>query len=317
MFELLLRSGKASEQYPYSGPGSKNLMGGDTEYGYFGELKHAGMGVNDQLISLLRGYSFTPKSDLATTTWRKFYYKGKVLFYPEAGLGNATYLDLQSCRLVFDATLAPPNVPDTLPWTTTPMYSANPIIVGSDGTKFRVRNIEAYAAGYATNASSIPVGVGTEAYDLISRLYQNDLTNPFGVKFNANIWATATGYLTQEISRIANNDAAGIFQSTVFSLGLVSNISTTTRWLPVLEVIPPDSNSLFPPYNLQYTTDITEDSVTPNTSASVVYPPSETSLRDEPGQTFATVQSMLTPIYDVHVVETVPSTSYARVSAIS
>ncbi|QXO09599.1 hypothetical protein pEaSNUABM11_00175 [Erwinia phage pEa_SNUABM_11] len=80
--------------YPDSGPGTKELRVGDTEFGYFGPVSGTLMPSSQQLVNaILDGSGITPPT-IATPTspdWMKFYYKGKVVFVPKTNMVGTTW----------------------------------------------------------------------------------------------------------------------------------------------------------------------------------------------------------------------------------
>lgn len=97
MFEQLLSSGmfKKGTYFPNSGPGTKYLMIGDENLGYFGEVEVP------EMPSQMRVQGDLPLpvgAGLASVYnprfyWWKFFYKGQVLYYPSDSIFNGTTWD--------------------------------------------------------------------------------------------------------------------------------------------------------------------------------------------------------------------------------
>lgn len=103
MWENLLSSGLSggSNHFPDSGPGSKNLIAGDEQLGYFGEVSVTSMFTPDQLCNELGGYYpgvTTPEEN----GWYKFFYNGKVLYIAKRAVRSAvSWTDLYENGLVY------------------------------------------------------------------------------------------------------------------------------------------------------------------------------------------------------------------------
>lgn len=84
MFEALLSAGSRKGYYPNSGPGTKHLLSGDENFGYFGVVTDAEMsGIADTLVDTL--FEPTPTLEYIrydSVNWVKVFYKQKVYYYP-------------------------------------------------------------------------------------------------------------------------------------------------------------------------------------------------------------------------------------------
>lgn len=85
MLEMLM-GGKVKEDYPDSGPGPKNLKFGDTDAGYFGTVSQSELFTASEVIAAIT-ISVTQRAD-ANMLWCKFFWKGKVIYYPSQYLFN-------------------------------------------------------------------------------------------------------------------------------------------------------------------------------------------------------------------------------------
>lgn len=84
MFETLLTAGSAKGYYPNSGPGTKKLLSGDEDFGYFGVVTEAEMkGISTTLVDLLAAANPSRAHiRYESDNWIKVFYRRKVLYYP-------------------------------------------------------------------------------------------------------------------------------------------------------------------------------------------------------------------------------------------
>lgn len=84
MFEALLSAGSRKGYYPNSGPGTKHLLSGDENFGYFGVVTDAEMsGIADTLVdTLFERSSISEYIRYSSINWVKVFYKQRVYYYP-------------------------------------------------------------------------------------------------------------------------------------------------------------------------------------------------------------------------------------------
>lgn len=84
MLEALLAAGGGGGYYPNSGPGSKRLLVGDEQLGYFGTVSEELLNNPNDIIadSLSRSSGKTVYATFNNTLWNKFFFQGKVLYLP-------------------------------------------------------------------------------------------------------------------------------------------------------------------------------------------------------------------------------------------
>lgn len=83
---------------PYTGPGPQELMRGDWEQGYFGDVSTTDMFGAIELQQLV---GFGTTAGLEVFVWHKFAYRGKVLYFPSQHLSLVSWNMLYGKGLVF------------------------------------------------------------------------------------------------------------------------------------------------------------------------------------------------------------------------
>lgn len=92
----------------YTGPGPQELISGDSECGFFGEVTEQELDSPFQVIA--RAMEVTNKNLGNSTNWLKFYYKGKILFVAKNAYHQASYQRLYLAR-VTTGKKGPPKYP--------------------------------------------------------------------------------------------------------------------------------------------------------------------------------------------------------------
>lgn len=78
----------AKAYYPDSGPGSKGLLFGDTDEGYFGEVSSAELMSGSELIRLIWNNVNNPSVSVDDVVWGKFFWRGSVIYFAWRGIAN-------------------------------------------------------------------------------------------------------------------------------------------------------------------------------------------------------------------------------------
>lgn len=90
--------------YPNSGPGPKNLLQGDSLLGYFGTVSADEIFTHKKLVDTVFAKGVKPNVYSGTEGWYKFFYQGKVLYFPVSPCGyNVSWATLYSEGLVYGA----------------------------------------------------------------------------------------------------------------------------------------------------------------------------------------------------------------------
>jgi len=81
----------------YTGPGPQQLIAGDTECGFYGEVTEQELDNPGLLMSRVIGVTSFLGSN---TNWLKFSYKGKVLYLPKQMVSQCTYKTLYDAKVI-------------------------------------------------------------------------------------------------------------------------------------------------------------------------------------------------------------------------
>lgn len=242
MIELLVGSGaKGNSYFPDSGPGSKTLIYGDEDFGYFGTLT-----VDEfmQYTELRRQLSFYEGNsvNLTNNEWVKVIFKKKVLFFPRKYIsGSISWNTLYDNGLVH-------GVNDNGPFQSPNGPTNQQRIVNTKGSNFRVRLFSAHDIDPSTQTGA--VSWGNQTTSPASEINKSEL----GTILNGLIANPNAGYPGHKWGVLTGdsffNGINGVTQKTIASNNLncqlaVGNtgVSTTAKtiiggWLPVLELIP-------------------------------------------------------------------------------
>lgn len=84
MIEALLSGGTGGGYYPNSGPGSKRLLVGDEQLGYFGTVTEELLNNPSDIVvgALARQNPNVNYATFNNTLWNKFFFQGKVIYLP-------------------------------------------------------------------------------------------------------------------------------------------------------------------------------------------------------------------------------------------
>lgn len=229
-FSYQLERGK---YYGASGPGSKYLLLGDENFGFFGKVDTTEMFTNLELWNVtFAGKGTTAQRQLFVEGWFKFFYKGKVIYMPQAPTAsNLSWNDLYNLGYMYgiDGVGSYP--------TTTPVSQLKQISLKKAGVTsyFRLRTPRASMSepdGYFVGRPGSGNYAGTEL-DLLTRLFTG------GAWGNEN--GTQWGQWCMMQDTISNNTANNFRISTMtgtnWSVGSKSGAGTTQYWWPVLELV--------------------------------------------------------------------------------
>lgn len=157
---------------PRTGPGPQELIAGDYELGYFGQVTSFDFFTAEELEFMI-GYdeSINPNSnrDVNAPPWFKFAYKGRILFIPQQGLRyHTTWQELYEQGMVYGTTDIGPAVPAGV----TPTVQDK--TVTKNGETFSIRLIRGaperpWNATIVDDADSVGLN-GSEWNDLIYRV---------------------------------------------------------------------------------------------------------------------------------------------------
>lgn len=80
----------------YTGPGPQELISGDTECGFFGEVTEQELDNPSLVMTRAVGVGATYGT---SPNWLKFYYRGKILYVAKQMLANVSYLSLYTSKV--------------------------------------------------------------------------------------------------------------------------------------------------------------------------------------------------------------------------
>jgi hypothetical protein len=245
MLEVLLTGGKSGRFFPDSGPGSKILIAGTKDYGYFGEVTEAELGLNSEFTRLLDQTDATARSiDVVTNTWFKFVLKGKFLFFPKIPLAGVMPLkNLYAMRAVIDAD-DPLKYPTDIT-TSQPVYQQNLHIGNPTNELFKVRTFDQYpdvAQSPNTTGNVTPVAESEIAKLMMALMLSSPYPDVLKIKqYNWNNFTRIGGtdyhvFFTQDLGP-NSNPLQSVFTLTTMYTNWVAN-TDSSAWRPLLQYIP-------------------------------------------------------------------------------
>lgn len=253
---LSLANSGGGKHFPDSGPGSKTLLLGDEELGYFGEIGQE-FGFTKKILSLILPNDNIDVLDLTgaqDNSWLKFIFKGKVLYTPRRPIAaNVSHAQLYDSGMAF-----PHGVDVPYDYTNHPGTRQDAVIeVSENGVSHTLsaRLMRAFSTDgdYLTPGSSFPPNTvdsakNSEMYNLLFRLLRqvptsNDVlptipliqTAAYGVDISNN-------YCTIFSEITAGNRKSGLryynqFFSSYNSIDIFSK-GNIYFFRPVLETLP-------------------------------------------------------------------------------
>lgn len=218
-----------------TGPGAQEILRGDWERGFFGELTPQEFVDHNELV-LLTGMASAGTAVTGAINWIKCARKGKVLFYPKSAIRTTV-----SWKVLYEKGLVY-GMEGVGPFPTIPGVVATDqnTIVEIKGFRYRVRLMKVLSDGVdsAADAASAPVEK-SEWHDLVVTL--TTLVLP------EQTWGNLANYAAADLSVGGNIAIRQELSSTLgqyFYRSTVAltwaNLTTATaayQWIPVLELI--------------------------------------------------------------------------------
>jgi hypothetical protein len=249
MIEALLAGGaRGQTNFPDSGPGSKNLLYGNEQLGYFGTLTPAEMVTLGSLRAQFNFFAGTDEN--AAYVWVKMFYKGRVLFFPSNTIAyNISWNQLYNAGLVYGVDgngYAP---------TGTPTNQFKILNVGKDVLKLRLFTADSnpdptsFLSQQLLTSGGVNI-TGSEWVSLIYAIVGNAPAGYSGPKwsiFSSNSFGWGGRKIVTQ--RTMSNSASNAQHvDNVYSYAAPK--AELNYWLPVLELIPGNELPLLPYINL-------------------------------------------------------------------
>jgi len=219
--------------YGWSGPGSKYLLLGDENFGYFGKVDTTEMFTNLELWNVtFLGKGTTATRQLFVEGWFKFFYKGNVIFMPQGPTAsNLSWNDLYNLGYMYGIEGV-----GKYP-TATPVSQSKQVSLKKAGVTsyFRLRTPRASL----TEPDSYFVGrpgsgnyAGSEL-DLMTRLFTGGLWG----NENGSQWGQWCMMQDTISNNTANNFRLSTMTGTNWTVGSKTGLGTSQYWWPVLELV--------------------------------------------------------------------------------
>lgn len=229
---------EGSGYYPDSGPGPKTLLQGDSLRGYFGVVDSAELFTHKALVDTLFLKGTKPTLSPGTEGWHKFFYQGRVLYFPLTAVGyTIAWQTLYQEGLVYGA-----DGP-----------GAYPAPVGSPIDQGRIVTAESVNEGkfyYRVRLPSLGKDPISAANPLPATEYAGSELEMFNYLYNRK-WASMTGagwttYMLTQQSAVTNTASVKLVTG---SLSTTAGIPKTTAnasycWFPVIELVDKNGTTL-------------------------------------------------------------------------
>lgn len=249
MFESLLGMGSRGQvNFPDSGPGSKNLIYGNEQLGYFGTLTQAEFTSLGAIRNLVGLYAGTDEG--AAFLWVKMFYKGRVLYFPTNTIAyNLSWNQLYNAGVVYGVDgngYAP---------TATPTNQFKIMNIGKDVLKIRLFTADtnpdptSFLSQQLLTSGGANI-TGSEWVQMIYALVGNAPVAYNGPKWNlfsSNSfgWGGRKVHTQRTMSNTVNNN-----QSVDNVYSYATPKTDLGYWLPIFELIPGNELPLLPYINL-------------------------------------------------------------------
>lgn len=226
---------RAMAYVPYTGPGEPEIVSGDWEAGFFGEMPFDDLAGFAMLNAWSGGtlLSYTVKP----TLWLKMAYKGKVLFIPNFPAGTSTFSALYANGCVYgdlDPSLIAPYIKTALGEP----VKAKKVVIGED--EFILRTPRSRKDPLSTSNANLDRG-GNEIDLIYAKLFLTRSITEFDVNKGFRSYAALGSATYTYLSSDYNNGVnilTRVFGGGTYVDGLGSAAtSATSYWLPVLELV--------------------------------------------------------------------------------
>jgi hypothetical protein len=233
------------KEYPDSGPGSKWLLYGDEQLGYFGEINETELFSRQELagVTFFAPSSINPAA--SGRIWLKFYFKNKIIYIAKMPFyTSTTWSDLYAAGLVYGT-----NDNGKYPYPAgTPVNQFNPVVKVEQGRRWTLiprlpTGSDLDPAPYnATLTLSMSDTQQSEMTALFSRVWNGGNTGAITEKWDRFLNADLTFnnvWLTLCKESFSNNNAAAVIAGSgvyLYDRSLVVK-NVVAHYRPVLELI--------------------------------------------------------------------------------
>lgn len=235
--EIAITFERAIAYAPYTGPGEPNIVIGDWEAGYFGEIQiNELIGVAALINSV--GAAVSSPSYFATR-WFKMAYLGKVIYMPDFSFGTCYWQNLYTAGLVYgdlDTSLIPAYTKAQLGTVT----QNKRIVINDD--EFIVRLPRSRKDPSSTSTDAVERG-GNE-YDMVfAKLFQTRALTQFnpvkGFRSFAIPTANGASVWTADVYSLNSTNIIwrSFYNNSVDAMSLSAWSTNACSYLPVLELV--------------------------------------------------------------------------------
>ncbi|ANZ49237.1 virion structural protein [Erwinia phage Machina] len=222
--------------YPDSGPGPKTLLQGDSLRGYFGVVDSAELFTHKAIIDAVFLKGTKPVLSPGTEGWHKFFYQGRVLYFPVSAIGyTIAWQTLYGEGLVYGVD-GPGPYPSGTPVDQGRIIAADSVSEGRFYYRCRLPSLGKDPVS-ATNLLPATEYAGSEL-EMFNYLYNG--------KWAALRGAAWTVYIMTQASVVGTLTNHKVITG---SLAASTNIpktmaSTSYTWFPVLELVDKNGTTL-------------------------------------------------------------------------
>lgn len=212
--------------YPNSGPGTKGLMAGDEQAGYFGVVEQAELFSGFDMVYAL--YHGTADPHLYSFKWLKFFLNGEVVFVPGRSPCAVPWQDIYNNGAVYDSGDAGRRPSAISADVEQLLYMSK-----QDGTTTHYFRL---AMPFYTQDANLPNWAAPPSPTSIF-----SLLNKFGINGSYGEWGSLSGsdFMPSDSVWTRHHDGGDrvYYQSIDKNYTSYTNVRTASGWLPVLRLI--------------------------------------------------------------------------------
>lgn len=223
---------RAMAYVPYTGPGNPELVAGDWEAGFFGEIPFDDLAGYAKL-NIWSGGGLTPHT-VKPTVWLKMAYKGKVLFIPDFPVGVVYFSTLYGNGCLYgdlDPSLVSPAIKAAFGAPVAPKK------VVIDENEFILRTPRSRKDPLSIGTTNLDKG-GNEIDLIYAKLFHTRILTEFDQTkgFRSYLPTGSLYYYTSDYNSGSGVITRGMAASSVDTIA-PGSYNSSNYWLPVLELI--------------------------------------------------------------------------------